>query len=283
LTSFISAVYSQRHVAAVTDCTLLEQAAAGDKSFGFEVSCFGLNPELETQNWKLSSERRERRMDGKELVDSVRREIIQPGIQRLMETPYFTELRQGKLSPKRMQGWAIQHYLHNKAILRSFALGMVKNAQDPAMFDYFTYQFNEEQSHPDLAKRFGLALGLQEEDFTEATQIFECQIHSARTVYNTLTGIPPQNRASALTSESMVCRYSEEFLNAGRKYYGLSESDLVFFTTHMVADVEHTQQSADLIARLVKTPREARLVRESAQYMVRIKLGKFDGIYREYA
>jgi pyrroloquinoline quinone (PQQ) biosynthesis protein C len=134
-----------------------------------------------------------------------------------------------------------------------------------------------------LAKRFGLALGLKEADFSEATQIFECQIHSARTVYNTLLGIPPQNRASALTSESMVCRYSEEFLNAGRKHYGLSDSDLIFFTTHMVADIEHTAQSADLIARLVKTPRDARLVRESAQYMTRIKLGKFDGIYREYA
>jgi hypothetical protein len=51
----------------------------------------------------------------------------------------------------------------------------------------------------------------------------------------------------------------------------------------MVADIEHTAQSADLIARMVKTPREERLVRESAHYMVRIKLGKFDGIYREYS
>jgi pyrroloquinoline quinone (PQQ) biosynthesis protein C len=81
---------------------------------------------------------------------------------------------------------------------------------------------------------------LKEEDFTEATQIFECQIHSARTVYNTLTGIAPQNRASAMTSESMVCRYSEEFLNAGRKHYGLSDRDLTFFSVHMVADQEHT-------------------------------------------
>jgi pyrroloquinoline quinone (PQQ) biosynthesis protein C len=222
-------------------------------------------------------------MDGKALVESVKKEVIEPGIQRLLETRYFSELRAGKLSIKRLQGWAIQHYLHNKAILKSFALGMVKNAQDQTMFDYFTYQLNEEQSHPDLAKRFGLALGLKEEDFSEATQIFECQIHSARTVYNTFTGIPPQNRASAMTSESMVCRYSEEFLNAGRKHYGLSDRDLVFFTTHMVADIEHTAQSADLIARMVKSPREERLVRESAQYMVRIKLGKFDGIYREYS
>ena len=221
-------------------------------------------------------------MDGRALVESVKKEIIEPGIERLMETPYFTEMRQGKLSIRRLQGWAIQHYLHNKAILKSFALGMVKNAQDQTMFDYFVYQLNEEQSHPDLAKRFGLALGLTEEDFTDATQIFECQIHSARTVYNTLTGIAPQNRASAMTSESMVCRYSEEFLNAMRKHYGLADGDLTFFTTHMVADIEHTAQSAELIARMVKTPREERLVRESAQYMVRIKLGKFEGIYRSY-
>jgi len=222
-------------------------------------------------------------VDGKALVDAVKKEIIEPGIQSLMDSQYFTELRQGKLSIKRMQGWAIQHYLHNKAILKSFALGMVKNAHEPIMFDYFTEQFTEEQSHPDLAKRFGLAIGLQEEDFTEATQIFECQIHSARTVYNTLMGYAPQNRASALTSESMVCRYSEEFLNAGRKHYGLDDRDLTFFSVHMVADQEHTARSAELISRMVKTAREERLVRESAQYMVRIKLGKFDGLYRQYA
>ena len=161
-------------------------------------------------------------MDGKALVDSVKREVIEPGIRRLMDSQYFTEMRQGKLSIKRLQGWAIQHYLHNKAILKSFALGMVKNAHDQTMFDYFIYQLNEEQSHPDLAKRFGLALGLKEDDFTEATQMFECQIHSARTVYNTLMGYAPQNRASALTSESMVCRYSEEFLNAGNINRGRS-------------------------------------------------------------
>src|ERR687892_128382 len=149
--------------------------------------------------------------------------------------------------------------MDDKAILKSFALGMVKNAHDQDMFNYYSYQFNEEQSHPDLAKKFGLALGLKEEDFSEATQIFECQIHSARTVYNTLMGVAPQNRASALTSESMVCRYSEEFLNAGRKHYGLNDHDLIFFTTHMVADIEHTAQSAELIARMVKTPREAKL------------------------
>lgn len=222
-------------------------------------------------------------MDGRAVVDSVIQEIVQPGIRRLMENRYFSELREGKLTIRRLQGWSIQHYLHNKAILSAFALGMVKNAHHPEMFALFSQQFNEEQSHPDLAKRFGLSLGLKEQDFSDATQIFECQIHSARTVYNALTGIPAQNRASALTSESMVCHYSEEFNTYLRKHYDLGDDALEFFTVHMVADKEHTAQSADLIARMIKTPRDERLVRESAAYMVRIKLGKFEGIYQTYA
>ena len=80
-------------------------------------------------------------IDGKALVAAVKKEVIEPGIESLMNTQYFTELRQGKLSIKRMQGWAIQHYLHNKAILKSFALGMVKNAHEPTLFDYFTEWF----------------------------------------------------------------------------------------------------------------------------------------------
>ena len=91
------------------------------------------------------------------------------------------------------------------------------------------------------------------------------------------------SRASALTSESMVCRYSEEFNTYLRKNYGLNDDALTFFTVHMEADKEHTAQSAERIAMAVKTPRDEQLVRENAQYMVRIKLGKFDGIYQAYA
>jgi hypothetical protein len=37
-------------------------------------------------------------------IDSVVKEIIHPGVERLMALPYFTELRAGKLSIKRLQG-----------------------------------------------------------------------------------------------------------------------------------------------------------------------------------
>ena len=142
-------------------------------------------------------------------VDSVIKEIVQPGVEQLMATRYFTELRSGKLSMRRLQGWALQHYLHNVALLKGFALCMVKNSHDPDLFKYFLYQLNEEQYHPDLAKKFGLAIGLQEEDFQRATPVFECLAHTSKTIHGMLLGSAAENRASALVNETMVCRYSE--------------------------------------------------------------------------
>ena len=216
-------------------------------------------------------------------VDSVIKEIVQPGVDELMELPYFTELRVGKLSLKRMQGWALQHYLHNVALLKGFALCMVKNSHDPDLFKYFLYQLNEEQYHPDLAKKFGLAIGLQEEDFVNATPIFECLAHTSKTIHGMLLGAASENRASALVNETMVCRYSEEHIKALKKHYRLEDKAIQFFTVHAVADQEHTQMAAEVITRHALTERQQELVREAARHMVRFKLAKFAGIYNAYA
>jgi pyrroloquinoline quinone (PQQ) biosynthesis protein C len=216
-------------------------------------------------------------------VDSVIKEIVQPGVDQLMELPYFTELRAGKLSTKRLQGWALQHYLHNHALLKGFALCMVKNGHEPDLFKYFLYQLNEEQYHPDLAKKFGLAMGLEEEDFARATPIFECLAHTSKTIHGMLLGSASENRASALVNETMVCRYSEEHIDALRKHYGLGDNAIQFFVVHAVADQEHTQMAAEVIAKHANTERQQELVREAARHMVRFKIAKFEGIHNAYA
>jgi hypothetical protein len=45
-------------------------------------------------------------------IDSVIRDIIQSGTDRLMESRYFSDLRAGKLTTRRIQGFALQHYIH---------------------------------------------------------------------------------------------------------------------------------------------------------------------------
>ena len=52
-------------------------------------------------------------MANEAFVDSITTEIIEPGIQQLMASRYFSELREGQLSVRRLQGWSLQHYLHN--------------------------------------------------------------------------------------------------------------------------------------------------------------------------
>jgi len=222
-------------------------------------------------------------MGNEAFVNSVVQEIIQPGLQRLMDGRFFTELRDGKLSIRRLQGWALQQYLRNIALLKGFALCMVKYAHDPQLYNYFLYQLNEEQDHPDLTKRFGLAIGLKEEDFHNTTQIFECLAHTGATIRGMLLGSLPENRTSALVNETMICRHSEEFNTYLRKHYGLGDEACEFFTVHTVADLDHTRRAVEILARHTNSPRDQQVVRETAHHTVRFKLGKFDGIYQAYA
>jgi pyrroloquinoline quinone (PQQ) biosynthesis protein C len=217
-------------------------------------------------------------MAAQSFVNSLIKEIIEPGVDQLVELPYFTELRTGKLSTKRLQ-----HYLHNHALLKGFALCMVKNSHGPDLFKYFLYQMNEEQHHPDLAKKFGLEIGLQEADFLTATPIFECLAHTSKTIHGMLLGSAPENRASALVNETMVCRYSEEHIAALKKHYGLSDKQIQFFTVHAIADQEHTAMASEVITKHTHSEHHKQLVREAATHMVRFKIAKFQGISNAYA
>ena len=222
-------------------------------------------------------------MDQRDFVNALVSEIVTPGLQSLMATQYFSELRQGTLSVRRLQGFALQHYMTNIALNKGFALCMVKYAHDPDLYKHFAYQYNEEQYHPDLAKKFGLALGLKEEDFQNATFIFECLSHTGAALRGMLTGSPAENRTWALVNESMVCRYSEEFYTYLKKNYELPEDALEFFKVHWIADQDHTQRARDVIERYADSARQQQVVREIAKHAVRFKVAKFDGIYREYA
>ncbi|MGH7783089.1 MAG: iron-containing redox enzyme family protein, partial [Candidatus Binatia bacterium] len=220
-------------------------------------------------------------MEPEEFVNSIVSEIIVPGLTSLMETRYFSDLRQGTLSVRRLQGFALQHYITNIALNKGFALCMVKYAHDADLYKHFAYQYNEEQYHPDLAKNFGLALGLTEEDFQKTIFIFECLAHTGAALRGMLTGSPAENRTWALVNESMVCRYSEEFATYLPKNYQLPDDALEFFRVHWIADQDHTQRSARVIRNFANSAEEQKRVRQIAKHAVRFKVAKFDGIYRE--
>jgi pyrroloquinoline quinone (PQQ) biosynthesis protein C len=222
-------------------------------------------------------------MENQAFVDSVLSEIVQPGVDQLMRSRYFTELRSGKLSKKRLTGFALQHYLSNHAINKGLAFCMVKNASNPPAYNQFVELFVEESSHPALMKRFGHALGLTDEDFENEIMIFECVAHTAGIIRGMFLGSAAETRAGALVNETMVCRYSDEFNAALEKHYGLDSRARTFFTVHGKVDQEHTAMAAETIARNANSDRDKALVRAAARNMVRFKLAKFEGIYDFYA
>ena len=192
-------------------------------------------------------------MENQSFVDSVLREIIHPGVEQLMNGRYFTELRAGKLSRRRLQGFALQHYLSNHAINKGLAFCMVKNASNPPVYNQFVELFVEESSHPDLMKRFGLAMGLKDEDFNNEIMIYECVAHTAAIIRGMFLGTQAETRAGALVNETMVCRYSDEFDTALEKHYGLDSRARTFFIVHGKVDQEHTAMAAER-SRTTLTP-----------------------------
>ena len=218
-----------------------------------------------------------------QFVESVMHEIINPGVEQLMNTRFFTELSAGKLSRKRLQGFAVQHYLSNHVINKGLAFLMVRNANNQPMYDQFVELFTEEQSHPGLMKRFGLAIGLTDADFDNGIMIFECVAHTAAIIRGMFVGAPAETRVGALVNETMVQRYSDEFDAALEKHYGLDSRARTFFAVHGKVDQEHTAMAADTVAKFANTDREKQLVRVAAKNMVRFKIAKFDGIYDTYA
>src|SRR5438132_9445073 len=142
-------------------------------------------------------------MENQVFVDSVLREIVNPGVEQLMNGRFFSELREGKLSRKRLQGFALQHYLCNHAINKGLAFCMVKNASNPPAYNQFVELFVEEASHPGLMKRFGEALGLSDENFENEIMIYECVAHTAAIIRGMFLGSHEDTRAGALVNDTL--------------------------------------------------------------------------------
>jgi pyrroloquinoline quinone (PQQ) biosynthesis protein C len=222
-------------------------------------------------------------MENQSFIDSLLREVVHPGVEALMANRYFKELTEGKLSIKRLRGFALQHYLSNHAINKGLAFCMVRNANNQPVYEQFSELFVEEQSHPDLMKRFGKAMGLEDKDFENEIMIYECVAHTAAIIRGMFLGTQAESRAGALVNETMVCRYSEEFDTSLETHYGLDARARTFFIVHGKVDKEHTAMAAEAIARNANTERDQALVRAAARNMVRFKLAKFEGIYDAYA
>jgi pyrroloquinoline quinone (PQQ) biosynthesis protein C len=220
----------------------------------------------------------------RQFIDSVLRDIIQPGTDRLMESRYFSDLRAGKLTTRRIQGFALQHYIHNMGILKAFALGATQHAADNRTFTAYATAMGEELTHPNMCKTLGFSMGLTEKDFDKAVPVRGALVHTAVCIHGIFLVSVVEMRAMALSNETMVQRYAAEFDEyLPKEPYNMSEEAREFFIVHKGADVEHTERAATAIVESATSDEDQEKVRTMCRNMAGLKLGKFDSIYDEYA
>ena len=153
-------------------------------------------------------------MDTKDFVDQLVAEVVQPAADALMETRYFRDLRAGMLTIRRLQGYALQHTWFNRALLKSGAIRMIKASDNPRAFKDMVAGIVAEHDHPDLCQEFGINIGLTDRDFEEMAPVHEVLCHTSVIVASSLINTcPAAGRASGLTNETMVQRYSTELFN----------------------------------------------------------------------
>jgi pyrroloquinoline quinone (PQQ) biosynthesis protein C len=221
--------------------------------------------------------------DNQAFVDSLLSDVIHPGSDALMDSRYFQDLRAGKLTNRRMQGFAIQHYIHNMGVLKMAALGAVQHAANDKAFMAYGQLLTEEFTHPAMVKRFGISLGLTEEDFDRAQPVYGPMIHTAVCIAQIYLVSVIEMRANALSNETMVQRYATEFDDyLSEAPYNMGKKQRQFFLVHRGADVEHTARGAAAIVELAENDEDRQKVINVCKTMAKLKLGKFESIYDEY-
>jgi len=206
-------------------------------------------------------------------VDSLVNDIVRPAADQLLDMPYFRDLRAGTLTTRRMQGFSLQHTWFNRSLLKGGALRMLRANGNEAFMDALM-GVDAEVTHPDLCKKFGLSLGLTEEDFANMIPLPEVVAHTSVIVAGpVIFSSPAVGKGGAMSDETIVQRYSLDMAEyLAKPPYNLSREALRFFTIHGVVDVDHSAAAADGVARLAKTDHDKALVRQTVEAKVKLKL-----------
>ena len=136
-----------------------------------------------------------------ELID----EIILPAAEQLMQSRYFTDLRTGTLTMRRLQGYSLQHTWFNRALLKSGAIRMIKASDNPQAFASMIEGIVAEHDHPDLCQQFGIDIGLTAQDFEEMVPSSTCSATRASSLPLRSSTIRPRREPHPASRTKRSC------------------------------------------------------------------------------
>ncbi len=214
-----------------------------------------------------------------EVIGTLDREIA---TRRLLDHPFYQRWTAGTLSAAELQDYARQYY-HYAVAFPTFLSAMHSHVGDVATRQLLLENLIEEErgpeNHPELWLRFCEALGLERSDVeagrpNAATQALIGCMHSLAR-----DGELHEGLAALYAYESQIPAVAEAKIEGLAKWYGIKEArDIAFFSVHMSADVEHSQTSRELLARLCDSRAEVAEARQATSRTLSALYGFLDSV-----
>jgi pyrroloquinoline-quinone synthase len=200
----------------------------------------------------------------------------------------WTELCDGELSKEQVKAFAKQNGiipLHN----HNFHGRLYVVCPDPQWRARIVEVCYEEATgrlyadgvgHNELYLRYGEALGISRDEMWNADYCAGALAFKA--YFSDVCGRDFLEGVSAhmLAAEGPVPAHGSRRADALRKYYGLSDEDVRFFTVHQTADKDHSGIGEELLGQFAKTDDDVRRVLRTVEETIDMMLLMYDDMYR---
>ncbi len=197
--------------------------------------------------------------------------------------PFVTVWSRGELSREQMIQWTQQHWLFVMHFPRWVA-ALYARCPDADTRDYLAENLMEEEGgykHTDMLLTFGEACGATRAQLTSARKLPTTR---ALTDWGDLLSLtaPFHEAVAGVTVgiEGPVPGFYGRILPTLRSHYGFSEEQLINFTVHMTADVDHSEKGYELLERYCRTPAQQEAAIEAVRQAAEMYWLYHEGLYQ---
>ncbi len=204
--------------------------------------------------------------------------------------PLWFKIREGRLSPAGLGGFARQFFLQVVEFPRAVS-ALHSRCPDleerrklaESVYEEETGKLSGSKPHPELFLDFAAGVGLRREEVLAAEPLPSTAALIHWFEYSTkilpfLEGVAAIN----LAAEGQVVGAFGPFARALQKHYGLSETEVAFWDIHELADAEHSDVGDHIVVKHATTDELQRRVRQAVRTSLGMWWQFFEGIDDRY-
>ena len=201
----------------------------------------------------------------------------------LLDHPFYIAWNKGELNQTILRDYAEQYYQHIKAFPRyiSATHSICEDIDNrKILLDNLSDEEDFDKDHPMLWKQFALAVGADENTVETVNQdsftkdMIDNFFKLARSSY-------AEGLGSLYAYERQVPEIADTKIRGLIDHYNVSSDEgLEYFVVHKDADVEHREQSAELMNKL--SPEERKLAEEAGLSTVKMLWGFLSGLCEKH-